>query len=202
MLAELDGRELRWELAGITADLGKATKEHNAWLSEQDFGKAAIARHEMERLQNRSAVLSDRTRRLEVRSPIAGIIVAGDHEDSEGVPLETGQSLFEVAPLDQMLIEVAIPEDDFRHVKPGMSFSLVLDSMPSETVDATIQKIHPRAELRDHENVFIAEALLANNALQLRPGMRGSAKVSTGSRALGWNLFHKPVAHVVGWLGW
>ncbi|APZ92392.1 efflux RND transporter periplasmic adaptor subunit [Fuerstiella marisgermanici] len=202
LLAELDGRELRWELAGITADFGKATKEHNAWLSEQDFGKAAISRHEIERLQNRSAVLNDRTRQLEVRSPIGGIIVAGDHQDSEGVPLETGQSLFEVAPLDRMRIEVAIPEDDVRHVVAGMKISLVLDSMPSEAVPATIDSIHPRAELREHENVFIAEALLDNNDLQLRPGMRGTAKVSTGRRPLGWNLFHKPVAHLIGWLGW
>jgi hypothetical protein len=32
--------------------------------------------------------------------------------------------------------------------------------------------------------------------------MKGTAKVSTGARAIGWNLFHKPVAHITGWLGW
>ena len=180
----------------------KPRKNHNAHLSEQKFGEAAIARHEIDRLRNQSGLLEDRTKNLEIRSPVAGVIVAGDLKDTEGVPLEAGQSLFEVAPLDRMVVEVAIPEEDIRHIQPGMSIRLRLDAMPSETIEATIQRIHPRAELRDHENVFIAEAELPNSERQLRPGMRGSAKVSTGSRTLGWNLFHKPIAHMAGWLGW
>jgi len=147
-------------------------------------------------------LLEQRTQNLEIRSPIAGVIVAGDLKDTEGVPLETGQSLFEVAPLDCMVIEVSIPEADVWHVQPDMSLRLRLDALPSETVDATILRIHPRAELRNHENVFVAEAELDNTDRRLRPGMRGDAKVSTGQHFLGWNLFHKPVAYVTGWLGW
>lgn len=202
VLAELDGRELRWELAGIKADLGKASREHDAFLSEQEFGRAAIARLEMDRLQNRASLLSDRTRGLEIRSPVAGIVVAGDLKDSEGVPLDTGESLFEVAPLDEMLVEILVPEDDIRHVAEGMKIRLQLDARPSENFYATIERIYPKAELRDHENVFVAEAKLADHELWLRPGMRGEAEISTGPRALGWNLFHKPVASICGWLGW
>lgn len=202
LLTLLDGRELRWELAGLRADLAKAVKEHNTHLSAQEFGEAAIARHEIDRLENRSALLAQRTQNLEIRSPIAGVIVAGNLKETEGVPLETGQSLFEVAPLDRMVVEVAIPEEDIWHVQPNMVLNLRLDALPSETVEATILRIHPRAELRDHENVFVPEAELDNSDKRLRPGMRGDAKVSTGSHFLGWNLFHKPVAYVVGWLGW
>ncbi|MEZ6129751.1 MAG: HlyD family efflux transporter periplasmic adaptor subunit [Planctomycetaceae bacterium] len=202
LLAVLDGRELRWELAGVRADLARAGKEHDAHLSRQEFGDAAITRHEIERLQNRSSLLTERTRNLEIRSPIAGVIVAGDLKEAEGVPLETGQSLFEVAPLDRMRVEVAVPEADMRHVAEGMPLALRLDAARSEVVSATIQQLHPAATLRDHDNVFIAEADVANEALLLRPGMKGTAAISTGPKALGWNLFHKPVAEVVGWLGW
>ena len=48
----------------------------------------------------------------------------------------------------------------------------------------------------------VAEADVVNSAGVLRPGMRGSSHVSTGRRLLGWNLFHKPVAYVLGWQGW
>lgn len=202
VLAELDGRELRWELAGVRADLGKASREHDTFLSEQEFGKAAIARHEQERLQNRASLLTDRTRSLAVTSPVAGIVVAGDLMDSVGVPLDTGQTLFEVAPLDELLVEVLIPEDDIRHVRTGMTVELQLDARPAETLTATITRIFPKAELREHENVFIAEAQVSEHRPWLRPGMRGEADISTGSRALGWNLFHKPMAHLCGWLGW
>ena len=101
-----------------------------------------------------------------------------------------------------MVVEIAIPEDDVRHVRAGMTVRLTLDALPSEKVEATIAKVHPRAELRDHDNVFIAEAQISNSERKLRPGMRGSSDVSTGTRTLGWNLFHKPVAAALGWLGW
>ena len=202
LLARLDGRELTWELAGIRADVGKARKEYNTHLSAQEFGLAAIARHELERLENRSALLADREANLEIRSPMAGVVVSGDLRDTEGVPLETGQSMFEVAPLDRMVVEIEIPEEDVRHVNSSMNLTFHLNAMPGETFEAQVLKIHPRGELRDQDNVFVAEAELDNSSTTLRPGMKGVAKVSTGARSIGWNLFHKPVAHITGWLGW
>jgi len=202
ILARLDGRELKWELAGIRADLGKARKEYNTHLSEGKRGLTAIARHEIERLENLEALLAARDNNLEIRSPMAGVVVSGDLRDSEGVPLETGQSLFEVAPLDRMVVEIEIPEEDVRHVSRNMSLTFYLNAMPSETHEAQVLRIHPRAELREQDNVFVAEAELENTSTVLRPGMKGVAKVSTGARSIGWNLFHKPVAHVTGWLGW
>lgn len=201
-LARLDGREVRWELAGLRADMKKAEKEHSAHLSRQAFGEAAVARHEVERLRNRSGLLADREQNLEVRSPIDGVVVMGNLRDREGVPLEMGQSLFEIAPLDQLVMEVGIPEDDIPYVEAGMTIRLRLHALPATPVEATIVRIHPRAELRDNDNVFVAEAVLDNSDQTLRPGMKGAALVSTGRRPLGWNLLHKPVAHVAGWLGW
>lgn len=202
ILAELDGREVQWELSGLRADIKKANKEHNTHLSRQAFGEASIARHEVERLGHRADMLEDRKQNLAIRSPVAGVVVTGDLREREGVPLEMGQSLFEIAPLDALVIEVGIPEDDIQHVAAGMTIRLRLHSLPESSIEATIRRIHPKAELRDHENVFVAEAVIENTDHRLRPGMKGAALVSTGRRPLGWNLLHKPVAHVVGWLGW
>lgn len=202
LLAVLDGREIQWELSGVLSDLEKAKKERNTYLSERSFGLAAIARHEAERMQNKASLLQDRLNQLEVRSPIDGVIVSGDLKDTEGAPLETGQSLFEVAPLDRMKVHVGVPEDDIRHVTKSMRAVLQLDAMPSESLETRLESIRPTAEIFEDDNVFIAEAEMDNSDRRLRPGMRGQAKVSTGKQPLGWNLFHKPVAWLVGWLGW
>lgn len=202
LLAILDGREIRWELAEVQANLHKATKERNTHMSSREFGDAAIALHEIERLQQRSELLAHRDASLEIRSPADGVVVSGDHREAEGVPLEMGQTLFEIAPLNAMVIEICIPEADVRHVKNGMTVQAQLDAVPEDPIEATIRCIHPRAELRDGVNVFVAEADVVNSTGVLRPGMRGSSTVSTGRRMLGWNLFHKPVAYVLGWLGW
>ena len=202
LLAVLDGREIRWELAEVQANLHKATKERNTHMSSHEFGDAAIALHEVQRLQQRSELLTHRDSSLEVRSPADGVVVSGDHREAEGVPLETGQTLFEIAPLDAMVIEVCIPEIDIRHVHVGMNVRVQLDAVPEDSLEATIRNIHPRAELRDGSNVFVAEADVVNSSGMLRPGMRGSSKISTGRNLLGWNLFHKPFAYLLGWLGW
>ena len=202
LLAILDGREIRWELAEVQANLHKATKERNTHMSSQKFGDAAIAFHEIQRLQQRSELLTHRDAGLEIRSPADGVVVSGDHREAEGVPLEMGQTLFEIAPLDAMVIEVCIPECDVRHVRTGMTVRVQLDAVPEDSIKATIRTIHPRAELRDGVNVFVAEADFVNSEGMLRPGMRGTSKISTGRNLLGWNLFHKPVAYLLGWLGW
>lgn len=202
LLAVLEGREIQWELSGVLSDLEKAKKERNTYLSERSFGLAAIARHEAQRMQNKASLLQERLSQLEIRSPMDGVIVSGDLKDTEGAPLETGQSLFEVAPLDRMKVHIGVPEDDIRHVTTNMLAALQLDAMPSESLETTLESIRPTAEIFEDDNVFIAEAEMDNSDRLLRPGMRGQAKVSTGKQPLGWNLFHKPVAWLVGWLGW
>lgn len=202
LLARMDGREIRWELAEVQASLNKATKERNTHVSSRDFGNAAVLAHEIQRLEQRSQLLAHRDASLEIRSPADGVVVSGDHREAEGVPLETGQTLFEIAPLNRMVIELRVPEEDLRHVQPGMAVTVQLDAVPEESIEAVVRIVHPRAELHDGENVFIAEADVQNDAGLFRPGMRGSGRIVTGRRPLGWNLFHKPVAWVLGWLGW
>ncbi len=202
LLARMDGREIRWELAEVHASLNKAIKERNTQVSSREFGSAAITGHEIQRLEQRSELLAFRDASLEIRSPVDGMVVSGDHREAEGVPLETGQTLFEIAPLDAMVVEICIPEGDIRHVAEGMHVTIQLDAVPDDTLDATIRCVHPRAELRDGQNVFVAEADILNADGVLRPGMRGHARILTERHTLGWNLFHKPVAYLLGWLGW
>jgi len=202
LLAVMDEREIEYELAGIQADVSRARTEQNAYRAEHEFSEAAIAAHEVERLQQRSELLRYRSDNLELRSPIDGIVVEGDHKDAEGVPLKTGDSLFEIAPLDAMTIEVFVPEEDIRWVRAGMTLQLQLDAMPASIVPAHVVRIHPGAELRDHENVFVVEAEIANSDGLYRPGMRGSVTIESDRHLLGWNLFHKPGARLMGWLGW
>jgi len=202
VLALMDEREIQWELAGVQADRSRAQKERNSHLADHQFGEAAIARHEVERLKHRSDLLTFRNEHLELRSPIDGVVISGDHKDEEGVPLKTGDTLFEIAPLDSMIIEVAVPEEDVRWVTTGMPIRLQLDAMPSDIIHAAVTQIHPKAELKDHDNVFIVEAEIANGSGLLRPGMRGNARILSDRHTLGWNLLHKPAAWLVGWLGW
>ena len=139
---------------------------------------------------------------MQIQSPLRGIVVSGDLEKSEGAPLTVGQSLFEIAPLRRMKVEVVIPEDDIAYVESGMETRIRLDAYPRQPFDARITHIVPRAEARDDKFVFLAEAELENSDEMLRPGMNGRATLIGTDRSLSWLLFHKPYESLLMLLGW
>lgn len=202
VLARMDEREIRWELAGLKADCARAEKERDTAMAGHKTSGVQLAELEIQRLQLQIRLLEHRLTNLAVRSPIAGVVVAGDLEKTEGAPLKIGQSLFEIAPLERMVFEVNIPERDVAHVQTGMPVAIHLDAFPDETLTGEIQRIHPRAELQDEDSVFVADIELDNASQCLRPGMNGSARISTGQRNLGWVLFHEPWMRARRTLAW
>ena len=202
VVARLDGRMLRGELAGVQAEYDVAKKRRDLALATGDVAQSQIAKSEMRRHQANVTILNQRLHNLEVRSPITGVVVTGDLEKAVGVPLELGQTLFEIAPLETMVAEIGVPESEAQYVKPGMSVQLKFDSFPFQTFSAEIQRVHPRAEDVDDASVFIADVVLENSAGRLRPGMSGSAKISSGWSPLGWNLFHRPWESIRYWTIW
>ncbi|MBW3540117.1 MAG: efflux RND transporter periplasmic adaptor subunit [Planctomycetes bacterium] len=202
LLARMDGREVRWELARVAADYNRAAKERDAHLAAHEFAEANIKRLEMERLALKTQLLDHRAENLEIKSPVDGIVIAGDLKRSEGVRLTTGQTLFEIAPLDRMVVEIAVPEEDIAYVTPDGPVEIQLDAFPGETWSGRLERIHPRSEIRDEEHVFIAEVRLDNPRGVLRPGMTGRARIAGPEKTLGWTLFHKPWERIVLQMGW
>lgn len=191
VVARLDGREIRWELAGVSADFNRAGKQSDAARAVGNVAAAQQARLEMERLELKIRLLKDRAEHLEVKSPLSGIVVGGDLEKTEGAPLAVGQTLLEVAPLDQMLIELAVPEEDVAYVMEGADVRVQLDAYGGRRWTGVVERVHPRSEIRDDRNVFVAELKFENTEGLLRPGMNGTAKITGPRRPLAWNLFHK-----------
>lgn len=202
LLAQLDGEEIRWELSGATAEFDRAAKERDGHLAEKDINAAQVSRLEMARLDAKATVLRQRSEQLEIRSPVSGVVISGDLRKAEGAPLSTGQTLFEIAPLEEMVLEIGIPEEDISHVQVGQTVQATLNALADRTWTGTIERIHPRSELVDQDYVFVAEVKFSNEHGLLRPGMKGRAKVITAPQMLGWNLFHKAWDQGRLWLGW
>lgn len=202
LLARLDGREIRWELAGATADYNRAAKQRDGRLAAQELGAAKVLAFEMERLQLKMQLLQHRTENLEIVSPIDGIVISGDLKKVEGVPVSVGQTLFEIAPLDRMIVEVGIPEEDVSYVPAGASLTMTLDAYPGREWEGSLERVHPRSEIKETSHVFVGEFTLADSSLPLRPGMQGQARIACGRQPLAWVLFHRPWEKLRLWLGW
>ncbi|MBS0207952.1 MAG: efflux RND transporter periplasmic adaptor subunit [Planctomycetes bacterium] len=201
-LGYMDGREVRTRLAACEAELNRAAKSRDVNLAAGKLGPAEIDRLEAERLGFERRVYQGRLKKLEIRSPVAGVVVTGDLRQYEAATLKVGQTLYEVAPLDSLKAELAVPEAELEQVAIDADMSLWLDAVPGERWDLQIARIHPRGELRDNQQVFIAETTLQNESQKLQPGMQGTATVY-GPRAPGlWLLLRKPWFLLCRFCGW
>ncbi len=191
-LAEMDGRNVRWELAGVNAERRQAIKEHEIELAKRDISKAMLAQLEDERLAARQSVLEFQQQNLTVVSPMQGVVLSGSLERSEAASVKTGDILFEIAPLSPLKIEVEIPAQELAQVEQGMPVTVWIDGQERKPLTGVLTRIYPRSELRNAANVFVAEFEFDNSAGLMRPGMKGTARIDAKKRPLGWNLFHKP----------
>ncbi len=191
LLAKMDDQEIEWERASLVADKNQALKKRDSAQASHHYSDQQIAQLEAERIDLKIKLLDHRSKLLEIRSPFAGMIASGDLERAEGAKLKIGQTLFEIAPLDKMILEVAIADSEIAHVAKGQQVDIRLDAFPGELMSATITRIEPRSELRDRDNVFIAQVEVDNAEGKLRPGMKGRVRVRTDNRMLGWIVFHK-----------
>ena len=115
-LAQMDGRELRMELAGVVADYHRARKSRDV---NQAAGKTAAAQIdalEMQCQDQKRQLLESRIKNLDIKSPEAGIVVSGDLERTEGAPVKAGQAMYEIAPLDRMIVEIEVRDEDVANV--------------------------------------------------------------------------------------
>lgn len=202
LLLLLDGRPLQLELEALKADLGQAMKQRSSALATGKIAESQLAELESRQLQKRIELFENRLDRLEVRSPIDGVVVSGELARSVGMPLEIGKPLLEVAPLEQMLVEVEIPEEQIHYVSIGARVRVRLDASIQEAIEGELRRVFPQTEVRQERNVFVGRWELANHDGWLRPGMQGKAVVYGPKRPLAWpwiRRLHEAALRAFGW---
>ncbi|PID75133.1 MAG: hypothetical protein CSB23_05340 [Deltaproteobacteria bacterium] len=192
ILARLDGRELALEEARITAERDKSRKLHDRYMGSGDAAQTQLARLDIQRYDEQLQLLKNKQEQLILTSPVDGMLLSGDNLRREGGPVSRGETLFEVAPIERMRAELALPEKDVSFISPGMSTKLRFDSYAERSWKGELLRIIPRSQLRGNRNVFIATVEFDNDKGELRPGMSGKAHVKVGYRPLIWQLLRKP----------
>lgn len=200
VLAEMDGRSLRYELAEKMAEYNIALKQRAIELADRDIPEMLLAELDGQRLEAEKKLLDFKRDHLKIKSPIAGVVLTGSLERAEASSVKTGDVLFEVGSTDRLLIQIEIPAEDVPQVEVGQSVTIWIEGR-SQPITASLQRIRPQSEIRNAKNVFIGELIL-DDSLELRPGMQGAARIDGKVHSLGWNLFHKPVEFVRSQFSW
>ena len=192
LMARIDDDQLRRDLATANAEFDGALKKRDSALASRATGNVGLADVEMNQARWRIESIEDQLRRLEIRATTSGIVVQGDWQRNVGMPLTLGQSLFEVAELESMTAEVRLLAADLAQIDVGDEVSIRSDASGIETFRGKISRIEPRATVIDDAAVFVADVVIHDPKLQLRPGMKASAQIHAGWRTLGWYLFNRP----------
>ena len=194
LLAKLDGKEIGNSLAGAIAKREVAGKRRDQARARNNIAEFQLASHEFEALALDVEFLRYQQENLEIRSPIDGLILTGDLERSKGVPVDTGQKLFEVAAFDKFVAEISVNDEDINWIRKDQEITIRLESRGGRVFKSKIEQIYPVSEMSDGENVFVCLGYIIDEEGRnfLRPGMRGRARIATGWKSLGWVIFHKP----------
>lgn len=201
-LVLLDGRPLRLERESIDAEIRQVSKEHDVALATGRIADAQQSKLKRRKLERRYEMLTDRLKRLDVVSPINGVVVSGDLERYVGSPLELGQTLMEIAPLDRVVVEVEIPAHEINYVHRDAETRVRIDSVGGKSLRMRLDELFPAAELREDRNVFVGRIHVNNSELNLMPGMRGEAIAYGPLRPWIWSWVRGGVERVLWWIGY
>lgn len=192
VLFKLDGRDLRLERLKWTSQRSQYRREHSEALAKHDRARVNILAAQIEQAAAQIDLIEEQLNRISVRAPFDSFVVSGDLSQSLGAPVERGDILFEVAPLNAYRIILKVDERDIGELAVGQTGSLVLTGMPGEVLPVKIEKITPVSTAEEGRNYFKVEAhLLGEIAPILRPGMQGVGKINIDRRKVIWIWTHK-----------
>ncbi len=186
VLATLDTSELRLQLISRQSEWQKFRTEANIAMRDSKTAEEQIARANASEIDAEIELIQHRIDQAKILSPIDGTVVTGDLKRQVGGPVQIGTTLFEVAPLDSLLAELAVPEDQILDVEEGFEGELATVRDPANKISFRVERINPVAEVVNRRNVYKVRVLLLDSYPGLTPGAEGIAKVTLGKRKYAW----------------
>lgn len=198
LLFTIDDRDLRLEYLKWSSQKEQIQRKLRDALAQRERSEVSILSAQLEQAEAQLSLINEQIERTRVTAPFAGVIVAGDLNDRLGAPVERGEVMMVLAPIDSYRVILSVDERDINDIQKDQVGNLKLAAVPQEELPLRVVKITPVSEAMAGRNTFRVEAMLAeaqSNSF-LRPGMQGSARIAVDHRKLAWIWTHD----LVNWL--
>ena len=190
----LDERDLRLERLKWASQRAQYKQEYSKALAEHDRAKTRVLGAQIDQAEAQIALVEEQLKRTRVTAPFDGFVVTGDLSQSLGAPVERGDILFQIAPLNDYRIILKIDEREIDDITAGQTGRLALAGMPGEYLAIEVDKVTPISNAEEGVNYFRVESRLTEGDLsRLRPGMEGVGKIDVDQRKLIWIWTHKVI---------
>ncbi|MFK8084186.1 MAG: efflux RND transporter periplasmic adaptor subunit [Granulosicoccus sp.] len=184
ILAELNDTELLLEREKWRVEQSRQNKEYQLALAARDRAQVGMSSARLAQSEAELQLLDNKLAQTKLVAPFSGLLVSGDWSQSLGAPVETGQLMFEIVPLEGYRLILEVDEHDIAYIAPGQQGSVRLAGLPSHSIDIDIIDILPIAKPHNGANYFRVEADVLEAPLAIRPGMQGVAKIIVGKTRL------------------
>lgn len=116
---------------------------------------------------------------IEVKAPIAGIIV--DRDANAGETVTDGAALYTIADLSEVWVDLNVPKRDQARVKVGQSATIHADDTGTDAI-GTVSWISPISSAE--AQTLIARVVLTNTDQRWRPGLFVKAAISLSEESV------------------
>lgn len=186
VLAQLDNKSLQLEIQRWQAEKQEYERQYNRELTALNPVEMRIAKAKIAQADAQLSLYRERLQRVRITAPIDGVIIKGDLSRAVGSPVQRGQVLYEIAPLDEFKLVIQVPQKSIRHLQQGQSGYVVLSALPHDHIPFTLISVASVYSEHEQDIAYRVEAEISGMSHNLRPGMSGYAKIHTGKKPYGW----------------
>jgi RND family efflux transporter MFP subunit len=196
LLAEIDAPDLRANELRYKAELELAEAEFNQIAQSLTNQTANVAPAEAEAARNRIALAKAKLsiarahvaatevmlKYTRITAPFDGIITKRFVDPGAYIPVPNAADTPEAAAIvnvtdfQVLRMQVAVPENEVRHIKVGQPVRWTTDALPGEHFDGTITRAY--WALDRATKTMLTEVQLTNRDMLLRPGMLVNAHIA------------------------
>ncbi|MCP3870589.1 MAG: HlyD family efflux transporter periplasmic adaptor subunit [Gammaproteobacteria bacterium] len=193
LLLRLEDQELDLERQRVSSERAELRNQYRQALAKLEHAKTRILQAQLVQADARLELLDKQLERTSLVAPIEGLIISGDWSRSLGMPVERGEVMFEVAPLDSYRVAIEVPDRDIAFLQFDQQGHLVLSALTDQRFPLRVTGVTSISTQAGVGAGFRVEADIEESVDKLRPGMQGLAKVNVGERSVLWLWTHRLV---------
>jgi putative peptide zinc metalloprotease protein len=167
-------------------------------------------RAHLARLKEEERYLETLQGKLQVYSPVPGVVVTPHLKEKVGQYLKEGDLIGTVEEPALLEVEISLNEQDLARVRPGQAVELKARALPFRTFDAQVTRLAPGTQRAEAVNGVVAAvpahtdssatltvySEVENGSGELRPGMTGYARIRCGDRSFGEILLERGLRYL------
>jgi multidrug resistance efflux pump len=140
----------------------------------------------LSRLNEELSYLQAQQSKLDVKSPVNGVVVTPRLQERLGQLTDKGGVVCMIEDIRRLSVEISVPEEDLAGVRPGQTIQLKARALPFDRFEATVDQIAPSAngvQGRTQSRVIVY-CHVENEEGLLKSGMTGYARIQRGTQTL------------------